>query len=140
MNRPATFTKPTQLALITGESANVGDVIETENHFRCVDLIIDAAKASLTEKFIKELHTTLKAGTIDSRQSWFAMGAYKKCPMKWAARKLCCPKKWQTGCGLCWRSTRNERPKEICFWEAYRMERAKIYRTGQQHLFLGGRE
>lgn len=65
---------------LMGESVNVDDVIETANHFRCVDLVIDAAKAPLTEKFIKELHTTLKAGTTDSRQSWFAVGDYKKMP------------------------------------------------------------
>lgn len=65
---------------ITEESVNVDDVIETANHFYCVDLVIDAAKASLTEKFIKELHATLKAGTTDSRQSWFVVGNYKKMP------------------------------------------------------------
>ena len=65
---------------ITDESVNVDDVIETANHFRCVDLVIDAAKAPLTEKFIKELHATLKTSTSDSRQSWFAVRAYKKMP------------------------------------------------------------
>lgn len=65
---------------ITDESVNVDDVIETANHFRCVDLVIDAAKAPLTEKLIKELHATLKTGTSDSRQSWFAVGDYKKLP------------------------------------------------------------
>jgi len=65
---------------ITDESVNVDDVIETANHFRCVDLVIDAAKAPLTEKFIQELHATLKTGTSDSRQNWFAVGAYKRMP------------------------------------------------------------
>lgn len=65
---------------LMGESVNVDDVIETANHFRCVDLVIDAAKAPLTEKFIKELHAALKAGTTDSRQSWFAVGDYKTMP------------------------------------------------------------
>ena len=65
---------------ITDESVNVDDVIETANHFRCVDLVIDALKAPLTEKLIKELHATLKTGTSDSRQSWFAVGDYKKLP------------------------------------------------------------
>lgn len=65
---------------ITGEAVNVDDVIETANHFRCIDLIIDKAKAVLTEKFIKELHLILKNGTSDSRQEWFAVGAYKKMP------------------------------------------------------------
>ena len=56
------------------------DVIETANHFRCIDMIIDNAKATLTEKFIKELHLTLKNGTSDSRKDWFAVGQYKKLP------------------------------------------------------------
>lgn len=70
----------TNMIGITDESVNVDDVIETANHFRCVDRVIDAAKAPLTEKFIKELHVTLKTGTSNSRQSWFAVGAYKKMP------------------------------------------------------------
>lgn len=62
------------------EALNVDDVIETANHFRCIDLIIDDAKAALTEKFIKELHGILKNGTGDSRKDWFAVGDYKKLP------------------------------------------------------------
>ena len=50
------------------------------NHFRCIDVIIDNAKAALTEKFIKELHVILKNGTSDSRKDWFAVGDYKKIP------------------------------------------------------------
>ena len=62
------------------EVLNVDDVIETANHFRCIDLIIDNAKALLTEKFIKELHLILKNGTSDSRKDRFAVGDYKKLP------------------------------------------------------------
>ena len=62
------------------EALNVDDVIETVNHFRCIDLIIDRAKAELTEKFIKELHFILKNGTSDSRKEWFAVGDYKNMP------------------------------------------------------------
>ena len=62
------------------EVLNVDDVIETANHFRCIDMIIDHAKAALTEKFIKELHLVLKNGTSDSRKDWFAVGDYKKLP------------------------------------------------------------
>ena len=60
------------------EVLNVDDVIETANHFRCIDMIIDNAKATLTEKFIKELHLILKNGTSDSRKDWFAVGDYKR--------------------------------------------------------------
>ena len=63
---------------LEGESVNVDDVVETANHFRCIDLIIENAAKPLTEAFIKELHRTLKNGTSDSRQPWFAVGAYKK--------------------------------------------------------------
>ena len=62
------------------EVLNVDDVIETANHFRCIDLIIDNAKAALTEKSIKELHLILKNGTSDSRKEWIAVGDYKKMP------------------------------------------------------------
>ena len=62
------------------EVLNVDDVIETANHFRCIDMIIDHAKATLTEKFIKKLHLILKNGTSDSRKDWFAVGDYKKLP------------------------------------------------------------
>ena len=62
------------------EVLNVDDVIETANHFRCIDLIIDHARSALTETFIKQLHQTLKSGTSDSRKDWFAVGDYKKFP------------------------------------------------------------
>lgn len=65
---------------VTGEAVNVDDVIETSNHFRCIDFIIEHAKSALTEKMIKELHLMLKTGTSDARQDWFAVGAYKKMP------------------------------------------------------------
>ena len=62
------------------EAVNVDDVIETANHFRCIDMVIDQAGNALTEKFIKELHFILKTGTSDSRKDWFAVGEYKKLP------------------------------------------------------------
>ena len=67
---------------VENEVLNVDDVIETANHFRCIDLIIDHAKSALTEKFIKELHQTLKSGTSDSGKDWFAVGDYKKLPKR----------------------------------------------------------
>ena len=65
---------------VENEVLNVDDVIETANHFRCIDMTIDHAKSALNEKFIKELHLTLKSGTSDSRKDWFAVGDYKKLP------------------------------------------------------------
>lgn len=65
---------------VQDEALNIDDVIETVNHFRCIDLMIDRANEVLSEKFIKELHFTLKSGTSDSRKEWFAIGNYKKMP------------------------------------------------------------
>lgn len=62
------------------ETVNVDDVIETSNHFRCIDIVIDQAMGALTEKLIKGLHAVLKTGTSDSRKDWFAVGEYKKLP------------------------------------------------------------
>ena len=58
----------------------VDDIIETSNHFRCIDLIIARAEETLTESFIKELHSILKNGTSDSTKEWFAVGEYKRLP------------------------------------------------------------
>lgn len=65
---------------IEGESVRVDDIIETTNHFRCIDLIIDRAEEKLTESLIKELHSILKMGTSDSRKEWFTVGDYKRLP------------------------------------------------------------
>ena len=63
---------------VSDRSVNVDDIIETANHFRCIDLVIDQAKYVLTEGFIKQLHLILKNGTSDSCKAWFAVGAYKR--------------------------------------------------------------
>ena len=65
---------------MTQESINVDDIVETSNHFRCIDMIIDAATYKLTETMIKQLHNALKQGTSDSRKDWFVVGDYKKLP------------------------------------------------------------
>ena len=59
---------------------NVDDIVETANHFRCVDMVIDAACQPLSEALVKRLHLTLKNGTSDSRKGWFAVGEYKRLP------------------------------------------------------------
>ena len=65
---------------VENDALNVDDIIETANHFKCIDMIINNAKYKLTEKFIKQLHYTLKSGTSDSRKDWFNVGEYKKLP------------------------------------------------------------
>ena len=65
---------------ITTESTSVDDIMETINHFRCIDYVIDHAMDKITEAHIKQLHAILKTNTSDSRKSWFAVGDYKRLP------------------------------------------------------------
>ena len=65
---------------VENEVLNVDDVIETSNHFRCIDLIIDHAASTLSEHFIKKLNHILKTSTSDSREDWFAVGEYERLP------------------------------------------------------------
>lgn len=62
------------------KSKNVDDILETANHFKCVDECLDKVNYTLSESFIKKLHLILKNGTSDSRASWFKVGDYKKLP------------------------------------------------------------
>jgi Fic family protein len=72
-------------------SVNVDDIVETSNHFRCIDLIIDQANVALSEKFIKQLHLILKSGTSDARKDWFAVGAYKRLPNEVGGKETAAP-------------------------------------------------
>lgn len=63
---------------IQDETINVDDIVETANHFRCIDQVIELANYQLSESFIKQLHLILKSGTSDSRKAWFAVGDYKR--------------------------------------------------------------
>ena len=63
---------------VTGKAVKVDDIVETVNHFRCIDLIIEGAHTKLTENFIKQLHFILKSETTDSQKSWFRVGDYKQ--------------------------------------------------------------
>jgi len=63
---------------VKNEKLNVDDIIETVNHFRCVDLVIDQSNRALSEALIRQLHLILKSGTSDSGKAWFAVGSYKK--------------------------------------------------------------
>ena len=76
---------------ISEGSVNVDDIIETTNHFRCIDLIIDRTEEKLSESFIKELHHILKSGTSDSRKDWFAVGEYKRLPNEVGGHETCLP-------------------------------------------------
>lgn len=65
---------------VDNDIVNVDDIVETMNHFRCIDMVIENAPYQLSEAFIKSLHYTLKNGTSDSRKDWFVVGDYKKLP------------------------------------------------------------
>lgn len=77
----------------SGEAINVDDVVETANHFKCVDYIIDNALKPISESMIKHLHLILKNGTSDSRKNWFMVGDYKKLPNEVGGEKTCSPEK-----------------------------------------------
>lgn len=69
----------TNTILFEGDTvAKVDDILETANHFKLVDYMLDVADKKLTEKMIKEFHKILKDGTSDSRVEWFNVGDYKQ--------------------------------------------------------------
>ena len=74
-----------------GEPIRVDDIVETQNHFRAIDYIIDHAASPLSESIIKELHRILKTGTTDSAKDWFAVGEYKRLPNEIGGRKTTLP-------------------------------------------------
>lgn len=76
---------------ITDSAVNVDDIVETVNHFRCIDYIIDHTEERLTEAFIKQLHMLLKTGTSDSRKDWFVVGDYKRLPNEVGGQETCLP-------------------------------------------------
>lgn len=65
---------------VSDGAVKVDDVVETANHFKCIDMVIDSANYALSEAFIKQLHAVLKSGTSDSRLDWFVVGDYKRLP------------------------------------------------------------
>lgn len=85
------FIFETNTVGITDMAVNVDDIVETVNHFRCIDYIIDLAEEKLTERFIKRLHLLIKTGTSDSRKDWFAMGDYKRLPNEVGGQETCPP-------------------------------------------------
>ena len=78
---------------LTDKAVKVDDIVETTNHFRCINFIIDHAKTPLTEQMIKHLHALLKASTSDSAKSWFATGDYKRLPNEVGGIETTAPKK-----------------------------------------------
>lgn len=76
---------------VSDEALSVDDIIETTNHFRCIDFVIEHAEEPLTEEMIKRLHTLLKAGTSDADRPWFAVGEYKRLPNEVGGKETAAP-------------------------------------------------
>ena len=85
------FIYETNTIGVESEAVNVDDIVETANHFRCIDLVIEQAGQPLSESFIKTLHSTLKGGTEDSRRDWFSVGDYKRFPNEVGGRETVPP-------------------------------------------------
>ena len=83
------------IGVTADETLNVNDIVETMNHFRCIDLIIDKAEDPLSEQLVKMLHGILKSGTSDSNKDWFAVGDYKRLPNEVDGEKTCEPERVQ---------------------------------------------
>jgi len=66
-----------ELNTVNSNSYSVDDIVETANHFKCVDMCIKNAKYQLTENFIRQLLLTLKNGTKVSREDWYMSESYK---------------------------------------------------------------
>ena len=69
-----------------GEPLSVDDIVETANHFRAFDYILEHVFEPLCEGMVKQLHAILKSSTADARRDWFAVGDYKKLPNEVAGR------------------------------------------------------
>ena len=83
----------TNTILFEGETvASVDDILETSNHFKLVDYMLDKAEETLTEDMIKEFHKILKEGTADSRKEWFKVGEYKQVVNEARSTKTSLPK------------------------------------------------
>ena len=75
------------------EPLRVDDIVETINHFRCFDYMLDHAHEELNQDMIKEFHRLLKTGTSDEKKEWFKTGEYKLRPNVVGDRKTVAPSK-----------------------------------------------
>lgn len=83
----------TNTILFEGQTvASVDDIVETSNHFKLVDYMLDVADKELTEEMIKSFHRVLKEGTMDSRKDWFNVGKYKQLANEAGSMKTSSPK------------------------------------------------
>lgn len=65
------------IANIGGTGIKIDDLVETTNHFKCFDYILDTVNEPLTEDYIKKLHSILKSGTSSEHNPIAPVGRYK---------------------------------------------------------------
>lgn len=85
------FMYETEQISLQDSPVPVDDIIETSNHFRAIDYVIDKATRPLSEGMIKHLHLILKSSTTDAAKPWFAVGDYKKLPNEVGGRQTSAP-------------------------------------------------
>ena len=81
------------------DKINANDVIETINHFRAFNYLLDVADEIISEDHIKEFHKILKSGTLDADRPYFAVGDYKKLENTVGAIETTAPDKVATAMG-----------------------------------------
>ena len=127
---------------VSDGTVKVDDVVETANHFKCIDMIIDSANYALSEAFIKQLHAVLKSGTSDSRLDWFVVGDYKRLPNEVGGMATTAPENVGTEIKKLLaedKSIANKTFDDLLDFH-YRFERIHPFRLpGQQFLEIGGK-
>lgn len=98
---------------ISDIAIKVDDIIETTNHFRCIDLVIDRATEPLTESLIKQIHGILKSGTSDASKDWFAVGEYKRLPNEVGGMETVEPKKVGSAMRILLKEYRSKKSVEL---------------------------
>lgn len=91
----------------------IDDIIETINHFKCVDYIIEHAEERLSETIIKDLHRMLKSGTQDEAKKWFSVGDYKKFPNEVGGNETTLPENVHTEISKLLKSYNSKKEKAI---------------------------
>ena len=68
------------ISTLPGDTADANDIIETINHFRCFDFMLDTADEELSEELIKKYHYYLKRNSVDELKGYLTPGEYKTRP------------------------------------------------------------
>lgn len=121
---------------LTDGPIRVDDVVETANHFRCIDMVIDSAGRMLSESFLKQLHAVLKNGTSDARRDWFAVGEYKRLPNQVGGRDTTPPEevKREIGALLAEYNAVRDKDLDALLDFHYRFERIHPFQDGNGRI------